>query len=275
MATTIALAIAVLGGMGLLFGFGLAYIARRLAVAEDERLQDILNILPGADCGACGCAGCRAFARELLAGSREPSGCVAGGRQVAEKLAALLGTEAGEVKPKVAQVMCAGGREECGERFKYVGLMSCEAANLVGGGFKACEYGCLGLGDCVRACRFDAIRMGENGLPVVDRGKCVGCGACVRACPRGIIELIPADSMVVVRCSSKAPPREVRAACSIGCIACRRCERACQHDAIHVDKETFLARIDYEKCVNCGACVEACPRKVIAVERAEAVPSAA
>jgi len=261
MLTTIILSIIALGGMGLLFGFGLAYVARRFAVTEDQKTVDIMNILPGADCGACGCAGCKAFAREVAAGKRDPGGCVVGGREVALKLASILGKEDVDFQPKVAQLFCGGGRKETSERFSYIGLMTCEAANLVGGGFKSCEYGCLGFGDCVAACQFDAIRMDDNGLPVIDREKCVGCGACVKACPRGLISLVPAEARVFVRCRSKAPAREVTKACKVGCIACRRCERACEYDAIHVEEN--LAVIDYSKCVACGACVKACPRKII------------
>ncbi|MCD6507590.1 RnfABCDGE type electron transport complex subunit B [Candidatus Poribacteria bacterium] len=275
MADTIIPAIAILGGMGLLFGFGLAYIARKLAVTEDEKVEEIMNILPGADCGACGCAGCKAFARELAAGKRKPSECVVGGKEVALKLASLLGTEAGEFQPKVAQLFCMGGREESGPRFSYIGITTCEAANLVGGGFKKCEYGCLGFGDCVAACQFGALSMDENGLPVIDREKCVGCGACVKACPRGLISLVPEDARVFVRCSSKASPGEVTKACTVGCIGCRRCEKACEYDAIHVDKDTALASIDYTKCTACGACVEVCPRKIIEIEEIEAERSEA
>lgn len=266
--------IVILGTIGLAFGFGLAYIAKKLAIEEDERVEEISEILPGTNCGGCGNASCQELAKALVAGDASPTDCVVADVEVTEEIASILGEEVGEVQPMVAKVFCQGGKSQSKERFAYHDTMTCNSAVLVASGYKECIYGCLNLGDCVSACPFDAITMSEDGLPQVDKEKCVGCGNCVRECPRGIIHLVPADAKVHIRCSSKDSARAVTKACDVGCIGCRRCVRACEQDAVVFDEKANLARIDYEKCTECGACVEACPKDVIVMEEEISVDEA-
>lgn len=263
-------AIGVLGGFGLVFGAGLALAAKKFAVEKDPRLDAIMEVLPGANCGGCGYAGCAAYGDAVLKG--DPlNRCPVGGASLVEKLSQIMGT-AGEVAEKqVATVYCKGGKAECGPRFRYEGIGTCQAAQLVGGGDKMCTYGCMGYGDCFRACPFGAITMDENGLPLIDEEKCTGCEKCVAACPRSIISMRPAKSSVVIRCRSQQKGVEVRKTCKTGCIACGLCVKACPFDAITI--ENNLAVIDHHKCRNCGLCVAKCPTKVI-VGQLEGKPKA-
>lgn len=253
------------GILGVLLGVGLAYASKKFAVESDPKVDQLEEALPGANCGGCGYPGCRQFAEALARGDSEPTACVVAGAAEHKALAAILGIDlSGPAVRKVAQVQCHGGNKEALQRADYVGIKTCRAANAVGGGFKGCEYGCLGLGDCVAACPFDAIHIGENGIPVVDFAACTGCGACVRACPRIIIELVDENKPVHVRCVSLAKGKDVRAVCQVGCIACKACERVCPTGAITVNNN--VAHINYDECTACGLCVEKCPTKCIEFE---------
>ena len=250
--------VVVLGGLGLAFGLGLAYVARRFHVHEDPRIGEVHNLLPRIDCGACGFAGCRAYAEAVVKGRAGPGECVPGGADTAKAVAAYLGVEA-QVKERLVAVLRCNGRRVA-DRFEAVGIEECRAAVLLHGGQKACPYGCLGFGDCARVCPVDAIIM-EGGFPRVIEARCIACGACVRACPNGLFALLPAAKRVHVLCSSHARGAEVRKVCEVGCIACMRCEKVCPTGAAKV--EDFLARIDPQTCTHCGQCVEACPMKTI------------
>lgn len=260
---SVLLALVVLGGLGLLFGGLITFVSQRFAVEEDERVELIADLLPGANCGACGLAGCINAAEKIIAGEIPVDSCVPGGKAVCDAICKVLGREsvAGGTK-KVAQIYCLGTKDVAADKFEYHGVPDCKAAMMYGGGFKACKYGCLGLGTCAEVCPFDAMHMGENGLPVVDTARCNGCGVCAKACPRGIIRIVDAERPgYEVLCSSKDRGGTVRKVCEVGCTGCKACVKACPNDAIVV--EDYLARIDPAKCDGCGKCVEACDRGII------------
>jgi electron transport complex protein RnfB len=250
-----------LGGMSLLFGAGLAFASQKFAVETDSRKEKIREILPGANCGACGYPGCDGFAAAVVEGLAPVTSCPVGGNNVAQQIGSIMGLEVEETQRKVARVLCAGDCDNAVEKYRYQGIEDCVAASMLADGPKECSYGCLGLGTCVRACPFEAIYINDKGIAVVDRDKCTACEKCVAACPKNIIEMIPDSSRVQVACISEDKARDVRNACKVGCIACGICEKVCQFDAIKV--ENNIARIDYDKCVNCMACAEKCPTKAI------------
>ncbi len=251
-----------LGGIGIVFGVLLSIAARVFAVEVDERVENINEVLPGANCGACGYAGCFNFAEAVCGGEAEPGSCIPGGKETTQEIAKILGIESGDQKPVVAVVYCIGDNQTAQDSFVYYGSPSCKHAQQIAGGFKACPYGCLGMGDCVDACPFEAISMGENGLPIIDESICGGCGLCVKACPRGVIKTIPQDfSYYQVFCNSKDRGKSVLKACPVGCNACKACVKACPQEAITI--EDNLAAIDPEKCDGCGECVEKCRQGVI------------
>jgi Na+-translocating ferredoxin:NAD+ oxidoreductase RNF subunit RnfB len=250
-----------LGLIAAAFGYGLAFASKKFAVQVHPKVDEVLKVLPGANCGACGMAGCSAFAEAVVAGKVPVDGCIPGQKKVAEKIGRILGKTVEAKEVKKAQLYCDGTKEHCHDKFNYNGVKTCKSAILLSSGQKGCSYGCLGFGDCVKSCPFGAMRMGKDGLPKISHEKCTACGKCVEACPKCIIHLAPEKSKVHVRCSSKDPAIVVTKACKVGCIACRQCEKACPVDAIHVVDN--IAVIDYSKCISCGKCVQVCPRKII------------
>ncbi len=250
-----------LGVSGLVIGVLLAVAAKKFKVEEDPRVGEIISVLPGANCGGCGYPGCAGYASSVVAGTAPVNACVVGGNLVAEKIAQITGKAASAVEPSVAVVFCQGDNEKAVKNAEYQGISDCLALHLLGGN-KECSYGCLGLGSCVEACKFDAMYMSDKGLPVVIPEKCTGCGACVKACPRNVIELVPKDKEVHILCRSYDKGPAVRKYCSVGCIACTICVRSCPQKAIAMDKGT-LAKIDYSLCDNCGICSSKCPAKTI------------
>lgn len=249
-------AVLIVGGVGLFIGIALGIAGKFLSVEVDEKEVAIREALPGNNCGGCGYPGCDGLAAAIASGESEPSACPVGGAPVAKKIADILGVEA-EVVPKVAYVSCSGDCDKAKDKYNYYGNMSCQdAANIPGGGAKACSYGCLGLGSCVKACEFDAIHI-VNGKALVDREKCKACGKCVAACPKGLISIIPADHQYMVKCRSKDKGRDVMQACTAGCIGCGLCAKNCPNDAI--DFEYNLATINQDKCKNCGICAAKMP----------------
>lgn len=250
----------VLGGLGALLSLVLLVAARKFAVYEDPLIGAVEGALPNANCGACGQAGCHAFADALVRTRDESMFCPPGGSDTAQKIAELLGMKASDKVAPVAVVMCKGNREAASFVGRYAGIEDCRAAALIDGGTKVCPYGCFGLGSCADACDYDAIDI-VDGIALVNEEKCVGCGACVKACPRSIIRMAPRETRVFVACASHDGGKAVRAYCKVGCIGCKKCVKACGDDAMQFD--SFLARVDHEKCTECGACIGACPRNII------------
>ncbi len=217
-------AVLFLAGLSVALATLLMLANRFLWVYEDPRIGEVSDALPGANCGACGLPGCRAFAERVVKGEIQPSGCPVGGPETAIYIAQLLGIEAGHMEKKVARLLCAGGSDVAYQVGEYRGFPSCRAAATVTGGFKECTYGCLGLADCEVACTFDAIRMGTTGLPIVDVDLCTACGDCVTACPKDLFELLPLRQKLVVQCKSLLEGDEALARCRVACTACARCE---------------------------------------------------
>lgn len=228
-----------------------------MAVKEDPRFPLLRECLPGANCGACGYAGCDGYAKALAAGSEKRTNlCVPGGGGCAAAVAGVLGVEAGSVEKRVAVVHCGGDCTKTQARMDYQGVQSCAAAKLVFGGAGACAFGCLGNGDCASVCPQHAVCV-EKGVAVVDRDACVGCGLCERVCPQGVIGVFPAKQKVYDRCSNPNRGKAVMDVCKAGCIGCTKCSKVCPEGAITMDH--CLAQVDPSKCTGCGTCVENCP----------------
>ena len=260
--------------MGLVFAVILTIAAKVFFVPVDETVIKLREQLPGANCGGCGFAGCDDYASALAADPEGvgPNKCPVGGADCAAALAAILGIEAGSAEPQVATVMCNGNSQAAKSLLEYQGLTTCSAASTLYGGMNQCKYGCLGLGDCTRACNFDAIKICD-GVAVVARDLCTGCGACASACPKHVIRIAPAKNKVVVQCHSEDKGTATRKACSNGCIACGKCTKVCKFEAITV--ENNHAYIDPEKCKNCGLCAKECPTGAINNMRAKRKPAQA
>jgi len=266
----ILIALIVLGVIGAVGSLVLYLVAKQFYVYEDPRVGQVEEVLPGANCGGCGFPGCHGMADACVkATSLDGLLCPVGGAETMAKIAGILGMEAAASDPKLAVVRC-NGTFQCRPRTSnYDGAKSCAVAAATFGGETGCVFGCIGLGDCTRACTFDAIHMDpETGLPKVDADKCVACGACVKACPKIVIELrkknaakTPAEKRVWVQCINKDKGAVARKACQSACIGCGKCEKTCKFGAITV--ENNLAWIDSEKCKACGMCVAECPTGAI------------
>lgn len=249
----VVLALGVLGVVGLIFGILLEVADKKLAVEVDPRISKVGEALGGANCGACGYAGCAALAEAIVSGEAKPNACPAANMAA---ISEALGITVEEGEKMVARVICQGHNGVAKERYKYDGYTSCATAASMAGGPKECAYACIGLGDCMRVCSFGAISM-NNGIASIDPNVCVACGNCEKACPRSAIRLIPAETKVLVLCRNKDIGRIARAACMKACIGCGRCVKECKYGAIAV--EDGYARIDPEKCTRCGACAKGCP----------------
>ena len=253
-------AAAVLGGLGVMFGLVLSFAAKKFAVPVDERFILVREAVAGANCGACGYPGCDAYALAVVKGETSIDLCTPGGQKTLDALAQIMGQETNDMEVEVARVLCQGETGVVKPRYDYNGPETCHTAVGLAGGPSMCIWGCVGLGDCVRVCRFDAMKI-VNGIVEINEDKCTACGMCVKECPRSVIKLLPKKARVTVRCQNAAPPRESRETCTKACIACKRCEKACQYDAIHVVNNCAI--IDPVKCTLCGECVKVCPTKCI------------
>ena len=258
---TILNSVLVLGVLGAAFGAALAVAAWVFRVDTDPRVAAVRDCLVGANCGGCGYPGCDGYAAAVARGEAAANKCVVGGSECAARIAKIMGVADSEVERVVAFVPCSGSADAAEPSFRYSGPEDCRAAMLFGGkSNKLCTFACIGLGNCVRACKFDAMHV-VNGVAQVDRLNCVGCGACVDACPKSIVKLIPESQRVMPACHSTDKGAQLMKACRAGCIGCMKCQRECPAGAITVVDN--LARVDVEKCSGCGHCAEVCPRHVI------------
>ncbi|HID96157.1 MAG TPA: RnfABCDGE type electron transport complex subunit B [Candidatus Latescibacteria bacterium] len=255
-----------LGGLGLLFGAVLAWASLKFTVKEDPRVEQVLEMLPGANCGACGYPSCRGFAEKLVAGDAPVNSCVVGGAETLSRISEFLGVDVEERIPMIAVLHCKGGDKECKRLYDYNGIADCRAATLLAEGPKACRYGCIGLGTCVTSCPFGAIKMGDNGLPVIDEVLCTGCGRCVNICPKRIIGLIPKAQKIYLGCSSHDRGAKVKKICEVGCTGCSLCVKVTTTGGISM--EDFLPVIDYNQSPNLVAAAHKCPQNCF-VDRAK------
>ncbi len=252
-------AVIVLLIMGLVLGLIIGVVVKFIAVAADPKQQEVEALLPGANCGACGHAGCSAFAEALLHGDAEPSECPVNDSDAVQRICGLLGMEYGQREPKIAVVKCGGDSTKAENAGLYNGVIDCKDADLVASGGKACRYGCLGLGSCARVCPFGAIEITDSGIAVVHPDICTGCGKCVPVCPRNIIELVPKSAPLHVLCNSPEKGNVKRKACSVSCIACRKCVKAAEEEGVgEMIIDGFLARVNYDNPPT-AATADVCP----------------
>ena len=255
-------AVAILGGVGLVFAILIALANRKLKVWEDPRIDVVTGMLPGANCGACGMPGCRAFAEKLVKGEFKPAGCNVATEDARAGIASYLGVDAGTAVKTVARVMCAGGTQLSVQQAQYRGVSTCGAAAAVAGGGESCACGCLGLADCVRSCTFDAMWMREDGIPFVDIDKCTACGDCVRACPKDLLEIHPLDHRLLVQCKSLRAGDVVLESCRVACTACGKCVLDAAPGLISIT--SGLAVVDYQLNEKAGIdAIRRCPTGAI------------
>jgi electron transport complex protein RnfB len=248
---------AAIGAIGLVCGIALALAARFLAVEEDPRIEAVENLLPGANCGGCGYAGCADYAKAIVVDGTAINLCAPGGGEVLEKLAHLMGQDAVAATRMVAIVLCGGDSDKAPRKAAYNGVADCTAAHSVGGGDKLCAHGCLGYGSCARVCPAGAIEITDKNLAVVHPDLCISCEACVKACPRSLIKMVPESHKIHVLCSSKDKGPVVKKACQVGCIGCTVCTKLAPDSAITM--EGFLAVVDYTKTLETETVIEKCP----------------
>jgi len=239
------IAAALMGGLGALLAAVLAVADKKLYVYEDPRIEEVESLLPKANCGACGCAGCHAFAEKAVKGEISPGKCTVNTAEGVQAIAILLKVDAGTQEKRVARLACAGGAHVARHQARYAGLESCRAAALVSGGGKGCSWGCLGLGDCARACDFDAIEMDQHSLPVVSEIRCTACGDCVEVCPKDLFSLHLVSHRLWVACRNLLNGEIAEAECEVACTGCGRCAADAPAGLINIVDN--LAAIDYTR----------------------------
>ncbi len=255
--------VSVLGGV---FGIVLAIANRKLAVEIDPRIEQILNLLPGANCGSCGYPGCQGLAEAIAAGRTGISPCLACPPANKSAIAKIMGInddiQEDPSMRRVCRVACNGCKINAPKNYDYQGIKDCHLVSKYFGGPANCHFGCLGFGSCVNACPFDAISMGENGLPIIDYDKCTGCGICAQQCPQNVLKITLASAKIQLKCNNRDKGKAAMQDCSVSCISCGICQRNCPTQAIKLveDSNGSLPVIDYSKCIECGLCVEKCPR---------------
>lgn len=253
-------AILSLGCIGMIAAIALGFAAKKFAVEVDPRELAAMEVLPGANCGACGFPGCAGYAKALVAGSIDLNQCPPGGADVVVKLAHILGVEASAAAREIAVVLCQGDNRKAQLKYQYLGLEDCTAAQRIADGPKLCPGGCVGLASCQRACPFDAIEITADGLAVISREKCTGCRKCVAVCPRSVIRMTPYESTIHVLCNSHDKGALVRKYCQVGCIGCNICKKTVA-DAYKI--EDFLAEVVYEHDAEAAEAIVKCPPKCI------------
>ncbi|MDE7389673.1 MAG: RnfABCDGE type electron transport complex subunit B [Lachnospiraceae bacterium] len=253
-------AVVLVVAIGLIVGLVLAVASILMAVPVDEKAVAIEEQLPGANCGACGFSGCSGYAAALSKGEAKLGLCSVGGQAVADAIAPIIGADSVETIPQTAVVHCNGSDDNTSKGMRYQGIESCLAATQLYAGMGDCSYGCIGFGDCMKACEYNAITV-CNGVAAVNSNLCRACGACVKACPKGLIRIEPKKPHAVVKCSNCDKGALTRKSCKVGCIGCMKCVKVCENGAVKV--ENFHAIIDPDKCTGCGKCAEGCPQSII------------
>lgn len=253
----------ILGIIGLILGAALSFASKAFFVEEDSRIAQITALLPGANCGGCGFAGCSNYADAIVNDGEPINRCPSCKQNSLDEISRIVGAKAEKSIKLIAHVRCNGGNNYANKKYEYYGMNDCAAASRLLDGFMECKYGCLGFGNCAAVCPYGSINI-INGVAVIDEKTCVGCGACVNTCPKNVISLIRADSSVRIRCSNKDKGALTRKKCSSGCLGCKICEKTCEKGAVKVVDN--VAVIDYELCDSCGACAEKCPNKIINIK---------
>ncbi len=260
----IAIPALIVGGLGLTYGLILAFASKKFYVEIDPKIEKIIEELPGVNCGACGLPGCSGYAEAIVSQGKPINLCAPGGSDTVKKIADIMGIKAASQEKKIAVILCqSGGNNNTLHRYRYDGIATCKAAVLVSNGPNYCNFGCVFQNDCIAACKFDALKLDENGMRIVDPVKCTGCGACAKACPRNLIKILPITKTVHILCSSHDKGVEAKKRCgnNTACISCQMCVKKCPVGAITMQDD--LAVIDYDKCVSCGLCATVCPTKAI------------
>ncbi|MBU0744893.1 MAG: RnfABCDGE type electron transport complex subunit B [Gammaproteobacteria bacterium] len=261
----LSLAILTLSGLGVIFGILLAWASKRFPVEVDPRIKKIVELLPGANCGACGMTGCSIFAEAMLQKRINLSYCVACTEENKKEIISILATSGQKIEERddlVAVINCGGGNRSQ-DKFKYNGLADCHSAEQTLRGFKECSFACHEQGTCIITCPFGAIKMQPWGVPKVLVDLCRGCQKCIAVCPRNLICMIRRGKSVYINCQSHAKGQEVIKSCKVGCISCAKCVKICPVSAINIEHN--LAKIDYNKCTDCRKCVDVCPTKTISI----------
>jgi len=254
--SVILIAVLIVAGIGLIIGLILSIASAIMAVPTDEKVEALTSALPSANCGACGYSGCSGYAAALASGEAKNGLCAPGGDECAQAIAEILGQKATALEKKVAVVRCMGITDNTEDKVNYQGVESCAAAMVVGSKGQ-CEFGCLGLGDCVAVCPYGAVSV-CNGVARIDKDLCRACAMCVSVCPKKIIDIVPLKEQAVVRCSNTQKGAQAKKACKAACIGCKKCEKVCASQAVSV--ENFKASVDANKCNGCSECIEACPQ---------------